>query len=400
MKKIIEKDKVHKGINLLTWSTSVRWFGWGLGEAFIPIFLLLFSENFLETGLLTSVYNIVFFLSIPLAGYLADNIKIKKILLFGLILYVFIGMGYFLAGLTSSIIFIIIARGLNGIAYSFDQVGRESYFIRNSPKNKISKIFGRFDVITNFWWIIAVIIGITLVKFMSIPIHWLLFVVTPTSIISLLIVSRLKERPRKYETNLCVLKTYLNLPRDIKKFKTELKITILLSFITGILSSIIYFFVPIFAYLNGDGLGNSAVLALVYAIPMLFGKFLGKIADKKKEKIYFISFLSIILILGSLILVKNYFLLLIIMFTASIIFELISLTNRGILARFADRTHLGEIDGSLNGFAALGAIVGPLLFGFLLDSTSIANSYFVIIIIAMIASIISFFGIKKYFKTN
>jgi len=397
---MLKKEKIYKGINQLTWSTSVRWFGWGLGEAFIPIFLLIFSANFLETGMLASVYNVVFFFSVPLAGYLADNIKIKKMILVGLILYIFIGIGYFLAGLTSAIIFIILARGLNGISYSFDQVGRESYFIRHSPKNKISKIFGKFDVITNFWWVISVIIGILLVKFISIPIYWLLFFITPTSVISFLIVLRLKEKERKHRKKLYLLKAYSNLFKDIKNFKMELKIVLLLSFITGILSSIIYFFVPISAYLNGDGLVNSAILALVYAIPTLFGKFLGKITDKKREGIYLISFFFIIFILGSLIFTKNYFVLLIIMFVSSMIFELISLTNKGILARFADRTHLGETDGSLNGISALGAIIGPLLFGFLLDSISPAKSYFIIIFIPVIALIISFFGAKKYFQTK
>src|SRR3989339_469829 len=308
---MFKKEKIPEGIRILTWSTSVRWFGWGLGEAFVPIFLLSFSENFSETGLLASIYNITFFLSIPFAGYLADNIKIRSMILAGLIIYIFIGLGYFLAGATGAIIFIVIARGLNGIAYSLDQVGRESYFIRHYPEDKISKIFGKFDVITNFWWIIAV-----------------------------------------------------------------------------------------FAYLNGDGLVNSTILALVYAMPILFGKILGKIADEKRENIYFISFSFVVLILVSLMFTKNYFLLLIIMFLSSAIFELISLTNKGMIARFADRTHLGEIDGSLNGVSAVGAVVGPLLFGFLLDSISQPNAYLFIVSISAVALLVSFWGTKKCFQVR
>lgn len=396
---MMKKEKTPLGIRQLTWSTSVRWFGWGLGEAFMPIFLLLFSASFLETGFLASIYHVVFFLSIPFAGYLADNIKIKKMVLAGLVIYVFIGLGYFLAGLTGAVIFVILARGLNGISYSLDQVGRESYFIRNSSKDKVSSIFGRFRMVANFWWIFAVIIGLLLVKFMSVPIHWLLFFIAPTSIISFFIVLKLKEK-EKNKKKVLLSKAYTNLFKNIKNFSSGLKIILLFSFMTGILSSIIYFFVPISAYIHGDGLVNAAILALVYAIPSLFGKVLGEVADKKRESIYLASFFFLILILVSLMFTQNYFLLMLIMFASSLIFELMSLTNKGMMARFADRTHLGETDGSLNGIAALGAIIGPVLFGFLLDSISKFNAYLIISFIPLIALAVSFFGAKKYLKTK
>ena len=149
---------LRRGVRLITWSTSVRWFGWGLSELFIPIFILSFSTNFLEAGLISSVYELIFLLSIPIAGFLADKIKIKKLLLISLIIYVFIGLGYFLAGLTGAVIFLIVARALNGMSYCFDEVGRETYILRHSPKNRVSRIFGRFDFITTFWYIFAVLV--------------------------------------------------------------------------------------------------------------------------------------------------------------------------------------------------------------------------------------------------
>lgn len=390
-----KKEDISTGVRLLTWSTSVRWFGWGLGESFTPIFLLLFSTNFFETGLLISVFNLVLFLAIPLAGFLADNIKIKKMILAGLIIYVFIGLGYFLAGVTGAIIFIIIARALNGISYSLDQVGRESFFIRQSPKNKISWVFGQFDYITTIWWLLAVIIGFSLVKFMSVPIHWLFFFVIPTSMISFLIVLKLKERSKnRLETNSSILKIYIKVINNVKNFNHGIKIVLFLSFILGMISSIIYFFVPASSYLKGDGIVNAALLALVYSIPHLFGRSLGKIADSKREKVYLFCFSSLVVLLAGLILLKNYFLVLLIVFIASIIFELLSLTNKGMIARLADRTHLGETDSSLNGVSALGAIVGPLLFGFFVDSIGFSKAYFIIAVLLVVFSIVILKKIK------
>ena len=79
---------------------------------------------------------------------------------------------------------------------------------------------------------------------------------------------------------------------------------------------------------------------------------------------------------------------LITVFFASVIFELISLTNKGMVARLADRTHLGETDGSLNGIAALGTIIGPILFGFLIDSLSLTKAYIIITSITFLALLI------------
>ena len=385
---------IQKGIKLLILSTSVRWFGWGLGEGFIPIFLFMFSANFLETGLLASVYNLMFFLFIPIAGFLADNIKAKKMILAALIIYVFIGFGYLLAGLTTAIIFLIFARALNGISYSLDQVGRETYIMRHSRKNKISTTFGYFDTITQFWWIIAVIIGLILVKY--IPIHWLFFFIIPTSILSFLIVLNLKEKPiRLKKSKFSLKKSYIKIFKEIKNFNKGLKLIATLSFLIGIISSAIYFFVPISIYVKGGNIIYAVIPVLIYSIPGLFGKKFGKIADKRKGKIYIMGLLSIILLLISLIYFKNYFIILIIMFLASATFELISVTNRGMILRLSDKTHLGEIDGSLNGIASLGAIIGPVLFGLLTDLFSFNKAYLIMIITTIFVLFIIFKGRKN-----
>ncbi len=375
-KKILKKGELPKGIRTLTLSTSIRWFGWGLGDAFIPIFLLLFSKNFLETGLLVSVYYIVFFMFLPVAGFLADSIKAKKMILAAMIVYVFIGLGYFIAGLTGAVAFVIIAMGLNGISYSLDEVGRESYFIRHSPKKKISSIFGHFDFITNVGWIVAVFIGFALVKYANFQIYELLFLIAPTSLISFFVVLRLREKNKKKKRiKFSVKKAYLKTFKEVKNFGTGLKVIAFLSFVFGILSSIIYYFVPISSYISGNGLVSAAFLALIYTLPYLLGNYLGKIADKRKEKTYFIGISFLIFLFVLLGFSTDYAILLGIMFFSSAIFELIYLTNKGMITRIAEREHIGEVDGSLNGIAALGAVVGPILFGFLVDIIGLSFSY-------------------------
>ncbi|NCN87191.1 MFS transporter [archaeon] len=369
------------GIKLLTKITSIRWFGWGLGETFIPIFILLFSANFFETGLLTSIYYVMFFLFIPISGYLADKIKIKYILILGLSIYIFIGVGYFLAGFTGMIIFLILARMLNGISYSLDQVGRETYFVRHVSKKNESESFGRFDKITTFWWVLAVLVGILLINYVDI--HWLLLAVTPTSIIALFLTLKLKEKPVK-KTKQKIKNPYVKIFREVKNFNSNLKNLSVMVFFFSMMSSIVYYFAPAVSYFRGESMINSVILVLAYSFPSLFGEKLGKFADKIKVKGYYLSLISLIFVLIILAFSPNYYLLLFSMFFAGMTFELTSLTNKGFMARNSAYNKVGEVDSVLNGIGSLGSIIGPIVFGFLLDLLNPMHSYFSAILLVLV----------------
>ncbi|MCR4327630.1 MAG: MFS transporter [Nanoarchaeota archaeon] len=389
----MQKKGEKKGIKLLTLATSVRWLGWGFGEAFIPVFLLLFSKNFLEAGILASAYYLLFFLSLPISSYIADRYNVKKMLLTAMIIYIFIGLGYFVAGITGAVIFIILSRSLSGVSFSMDQIGKESYIMRHSPKGKVSETFGRFDFVTNLWWVVAVLVGLILVEFADVKIHELLLLVVPTSLISFFILMKLKEKSNKKKNNFSIKNAYLETFKEIKKFSKGLKLVAFLTFVFALSSSILYFFVPISAYLGGNGVVSSAVLAFVYSIPFFFGNSLGKIVDKKKDKVYIFGGVSLILVFLAVAFFKSYAVLLVIMLISSGIFELLSLTRRGMTAKLGNRMKLGEIDGALNGVAALGAITGPILFGFFMDSLGMETSYLIISGIILIS--ISVFILKR-----
>ncbi len=366
------KRDTDKGIKLLTKITAIRWFGWGLGEAFIPLLLLMMSASFFVTGLLTSVFNIFFFLFIPFAGVLADRIKIKYMILAGLIIYVLVGFGYFLAGLTGMIIFLILARALNGISYSLDQIGRESYFIRHTPKKKESQVFGHLDKITSFWWLLAMLLGLFLIKYTEI--HWLLLFIVPTSIISFLFALRLKEKPIK-KNKQKFGNPYIKLFKEFKNFNKNLKVLAVIIFFFRMMSVIVYYFAPAVSYFNGESMVNAVILIFAYSIPALFGEKLGRFADKIKYKGYFLGLISLVAVLIILAFSPNYYLLLISMFFAGLTFELTFITNKSVMARNSEFHEIGKIDSVLSGIGSLGAILGPILFGILLDVFNPTFSY-------------------------
>ncbi len=159
--------EIPRGVRMLTIATAVYWIGWGFAESLIPILLYSFSNTFAQAGLLRSAFDVTLILSLPLIGMAADRMRATTLVLIGLFLYLFVGTGYFLAGVTGFAVFIVLARLLNGVSYGLVSVGRETYFRRHTPASKIATVFGYLDTISNFWWIIAAVMGIFLIKYFS-----------------------------------------------------------------------------------------------------------------------------------------------------------------------------------------------------------------------------------------
>jgi len=87
-----------------------------LGESFNPGFFVSIRQGYTEAGLLRSVLDVTALLTTPIIGYYADKISIKKMMLVGIALYLLVAVNYFLAGALAMVLFVIIARILNGIS--------------------------------------------------------------------------------------------------------------------------------------------------------------------------------------------------------------------------------------------------------------------------------------------
>ncbi|NTU66864.1 MAG: MFS transporter [Candidatus Moranbacteria bacterium] len=118
---------VPKGVRMITLITSIRWMGWGFAESLIPVFLFSFGKTYAEAGLLKSVLDVSLIVSMLFAGLIADSISATAMIAVGLVIYIFIGLGYWMAGVTGLVVFILFARIMNGISYALDSVGREAY---------------------------------------------------------------------------------------------------------------------------------------------------------------------------------------------------------------------------------------------------------------------------------
>ncbi len=371
--RFLHKSEIPKGVRVLTWATSIRWIGWGFAESLIPVFLFTFASGYAQTGLLKSAYDIAFILVLPIVGVLADRVRSTTLIVIGLLLYVFVGTGYLFAGLTGMVIFIIIARFFNGIGYAMDAVGRETYFRRNTPKEKLATVFGYFDTVGTFWWVCAALIGIVLVKFISIP--WLLFMITPTVLFAIAIVAHV----RKSEPEIILQKkSSSGILRQVLSFDWKLKTVITFNFFISLASATIGFFLPIQVFTEGAGYAPVIIASVVMTLPSLMGYFLGGIFDKKGIRTFGYGLAGLAVLLFALAFTSTYAVQIVIGFLVGVIVELLWVGSEELVTVYTAPDHFGSVDGFMRSINAVGALVGPLSIGILLDTYGTSMAYSVL----------------------
>lgn len=383
---------------MLTTATSIRWFGWGFAETLIPVLLFSFGNSFAEAGLLKTSVDITFILALPIIGIFADKVRATTLILIGAFLYLFVGLGYFLTGITGMVIFMVIARLINGVSWGLDVVGRETYFRRHVHENKVATVFGYFDTVANFWWIVSAVVGIFLVKYFSIT--TLLFMITPFSFISLLVVLKFRRK----EEHVHAIETQrfsINLLKEIKDWSLMLKSIVGFNFLIAFTGAVVVFFLPIEVYKEGGSLTLVILMGVAYALPALTGWGLGRLFDTRGYKTLGTSLIIFALLLLSLSFLTSFFWRIAIMFIISMILELISVGSNELVTASAKPEHFGRVEGIMKSITTIGDMMGPLVVGILIDTTSASSAYIslaaVIFSLAIIFKVLDKKGfIEKY----
>lgn len=362
-----QKD-IPKGVRILTYATSVRWVGWGFAESLIPVFLFSFAHTYAATGLLRSVFDIAFILALPVVGMAADRFLGSTLILIGLGLYLVVGSTYFLAGVTGLALFVVIARFTNGISYALDTLGRETYVRRHTPKKKLATVFGYFDTVANFWWIIAAVAGIFLIRYFSI--HFLLFLVVPTSLIAFWIVWRFRKtekNPAVDTDRRSLRRAYIEMAGEMRVWGRELRLVAMFNFFIAFASSAVGFFLPIESFVQNGNLNQAILIGILVTAPTLFGWLLGKWFDRRGIAIFSYGLLAFGILLGSLALFDASLVKLVVAFGAGIILELLSVGSNELITVYANPRHFGRVGGVMRTIFDTGGMAGPLVVGILLD---------------------------------
>jgi len=250
----------------------------------------------------------------------------------------------------------------------------------------IATVFGYFDTLTNFWWILAVFAGMVIIKF--VPLHWMFLAIIPTTLITIALLLFLCPDHRKnlrdglrdvFHANF-----YRSFVSEVKEWDVRLKFFAFLSFFFTFVGMIAEFFIPISAYVGGASLSQIALLGVISALPELCGSQLGKLSDKLKEKSVFFGGLLICAMLVLLFFTNAYLWYLFIAFGIGVALELIGLAGTGICTRLSKRDQYGRVNSAMQGINELGSLAGPIVLGLMIDAIMIQGTALVLAAITLI----------------
>lgn len=361
------------GIKLVSWATAIRYIGWGSVEGLLPIFLYSFSKSYFGAGFLSSIYDIVFIVSLPFIGMLADRIAGKKTIILGLMFYPFIGLSYFIAGATSMLLFVIIARIMNGLAYALDLTGRNTYFRRHSSFQNASAVFGYFETVTNFWWMAAMITSIWLLSFVKIHVLFLLLI--PTVSVAILMIFKLKsEKEEKIKdglSNIFTFDYFTKIIWEIKKWNKSLKFITAATFLLAFINTIIEFIIPIYLYKNGASIQYVIFIAVILTIPNLFGFYLGKFLDKKRELGVSLGIALMAILLLSFPFVTFKLFQIFILLGIGVAFQMVILGCNGMITLVSNSEQYGIVSSVMSAVSDIGNILGMMILGYIVDKNGL-----------------------------
>lgn len=368
------KEHIPQSIKMLTLARSVRWFGWGLCETLIPVVLFSFSRTYAEAGFFRSVYDIVFLLSLPVVGAIADRIPAKKILLFALAVYPLIGISYFAAGAMGAAVFVVLARAINGIAWCCDSVGADTYLRRFAYDDHLSKSFGYLSALPNFLWMVAALGSLLLIPI--VPIHWLFLAIVPTSIAAYFILKRApSDKPAFGEGEKKTFR-FVEACKNLRQYGPKIWALAGLTFFISCLDLFGTFFFPLSMLSETNDLAKVVIVTVLFALPSAFAFWLGVYIDKVSKERFLVSvFILIALLLGVLSLIDGFLFQAIGIFILGALEVCAGLALQALVTKASTRDHYGRVSGIMAGADELGAISGPIAIGLLIDATSMHTAY-------------------------
>ncbi len=400
---------IPKGIRLISWATAIRFVGWGVVEIFIPVFLLSFAQNFTETGFLKSIYDIVFLLSLPIISRLADRISGKKIILSGLILYPIISLCYFFAGVYGAVIFIIIARVVNGLSYALDSVGKKTYIRRHSHEHA-GLMFGYFDTLANFWWLVAAVAGLFLMKIF--PFHQLFLLIIPTTLIAMVFISKIPHEPKDgkgiqgkqgipgLQANFFkeIYRDYAGMISFIHKWTWKQKYVALLYALMGSIFIIFSFFIPLVSFANHHDYFLIFLLTSFAVLPYIFGVPLGMLADRSDKHSLRTAMLMGIVLLALVPFIETLWITLGVVFVAGLCVYYSMLVLERSATDHESRAHMGSLSGAFLSMFQMAQIASPIVIGFLIDFRSLEFAILAVCLVGALVVLPLFFkGVRLSF---
>lgn len=389
--------KVDPIVKNITLGISTSWFGWGLVESLIPIFIFSIVGTYTETAIFSSIYTIVFLISVPFLGVYADHISLRKMLLWCLTLYILTGTSYFFSSFLGIIFFIVLAKIFVGLATAFGQTARETAFLRYQKLT--GKAFAFFETFSNIIWFLGVVISLIIAPILDI--NWFFILIIIFSLLGLPFLLRLPKM--KFETNVPIprAKNIIVNTFRFSAFKYFHKKDRLLMILIGVLPSFVLVlpttFLSISSYVSSNDIRFAILITAVSALPPIFSMFLARSSDIFPRRSVLFGFIIVIISLLLFSFANGLVLQMIVSFLTGVGIQMIYLSLMVLIKNLTiDGAHLGAVESTFSVLDSIGGLLGMLIIGYLLDKTnSLTTGLLVSLFLFVMTIILSFTLFRK-----
>ena len=347
----------------------------------IPVYLSRFEAKGGEIGFLVGVLSVSSLIPRPFIGRALLRIPERKFMMAGAVLYILSSVAYLLAPPFWPF---LIVRILQGVGLAFFSTASVALIFNITSENRRGQIISYYFLSFNFAFALAPYFGMLLINQFNFTVLFL--VCTGLSLCALFITVKLKKRhsiPIEKES-------IQNQPFWSREVLPSAIMAFMLNVIWGALGA----FFPLYALRHG--VSNPGIFFAVLAITLIFGRSLGgKILDiYDRKKIIIPCFITVIISLVMLTFSTTLlmFIVVAIIFGTGWAFLYPSLVIYAVESSGSAR---GPVMGTFTALADLGAGIGPMIMGIILEWTSYPIMFLVLAFIGVINFLYFRYTIRK-----
>lgn len=341
----------------------------GVMSFFLPIYSKSLDMNALEIAGLFSILTFTLIIIRPFIGKLIDKVGRKPVLIMAILIY---SISYLIFSIATTTLLLYIARAIQGVASALMGISIYAIVADTHNLNNISKAFGKINSATSTGNIYGCILSSLILSKFPLFRGWkILFVIFALAALFALfkVITTFKE-----SRNVPV-----NKKLNIKNYSSNTIKLLFIVFISSLSSSMVSPILMI--YLQDKITTDISGLALAFFPAMIVGSLLsvkiGEISDKlgKNKSMLIGMFIGgiTVIILPSLKSVSTFS---VIWTISSIGGILYNLAESGLYTQLNTAKDNGEIFGIYTLVCDLGVMIGPLLGGFLYETTSKTSPFY------------------------
>lgn len=164
---------------------------------------------------------------------------------------------------------------------------------------------------------------------------------------------------------------------------------------TGLIQALMWFFIPIDAYIEGAKPAMVILLSVIAVVPSLFGYNFGKLSDHKNKYVLLATGLvGVAAVAIGLAVFPSYGFKLIASFSLGVLLELFFVVQQSLVTTLGSSKTYGERGGAFESVATIGDLIGPIVLGFSLDRLGFSSVSICVAVVAVALSML-FLTLKR-----